>query len=214
MNFIPQKQMDHAVLYRLFVYAQESDNYLTVGEIAALFDFPVSSKRIDLALQNLEADDNIDRRLVNARPASITTTGYTAIERGLMEENSFVFNYATRGDEWLKKQSLSIGGVPASDRIVSRKDNQELFEQITADLATIETVMATDNEVGAVLGDERDLIQGEFAAAKELVKQPRFRLRRAVELLIPALRYLAEKFSGAGIGEAAKHLIKLLIELF
>lgn len=214
-NFIPQAHLDNAVLFKLFEEAQKSDDYLVVGEIANLFGFEIGYKRIDIALQNLEGLNSITRRNNSvARPSSISPSGYKLIEDALIDKDSFVHQYATLGDSWLQKQRLVPSGVPASNRVVSKSDNRDAFDAISADLETIEAEIASDNQVGAQLGDDRELIIGEISAAKELVKQPRFHLSRIAELILPALKYLSEKFSGAAIGETAKHLIKLLLELF
>ena len=213
MNFIPQDDIDIAVLYKIFVVAQESDDLLQVDDIVELFEFPIGPKRIDLALQNLASEAWIRRSARGGQPATITPLGYKHLEQALVRPDSFAFHYASRGDEWLQRRRLALNGVPASDRIVLKSDNQPAINAISADLDVIESALATDNLLGADLGDERQLIQGEISAAKTLVKQPRFRSARIVELLLPALKYLADKFSGASIGEVAKRLIQLLLEL-
>lgn len=213
MNFIPQDNMEDAVLFKLFVHAQQSGENLNIDDIVGLFSIKIGGKRIELALQNLEDRSYARRAGIQGRPASITPVGYKYIESSLIDPGSFIFNYANQGDQWLEMQRLAIGGVPASDRVVLATDNQKSISDITQSLDQIEQLVISDNEIGSELGDDREILQGEVAATKTLINRPRFRLQKVLQLIIPTLKYLAEKFSGASIGEVAKHLIKLLLDL-
>ena len=212
MKFITQESLDSAVLFKLFVHAQSSDKRLNKEDISKLFDIPVSPKRVDLALDNLERREQVSRWLQNGS-CSIEVTGYRAVEEGLAQPNSFMRRYAEAGDEWLETQTINLSGIPASDRVVLRSDNQKLIDDIEVELDKIETELAKNNEIGDALGGERDVLVGEIEASKVLAKAPSFRLSRLISLMVPALRFLAEKFGGTVVGEAAKHLMKLLFGL-
>lgn len=106
-----------------------------------------------------------------------------------------------------------VSHVPASDRIVLRSDNQPELDVLHADIGALSNEICTNNEVSVELGDEKDLIQGELKAADTLISQPIFRLSRLTNLILPALRYLAEKFASGAIGEMAKRIIGALIGL-
>lgn len=114
------------------------------------------------------------------------------------------------GDEKLVTYEVAI---PASDRIVSRVDNQQEVESLEAELLLIAKEIDENNEVGGKLGDDKELFKAELDAAQELTKHKRFRLRSILNLVWPALRYLSDKFAGAAIGDAAKRLIALLLNL-
>lgn len=212
MKFIPQDAIDNAVLFKLFLYAQTSDKRLDKEQIAKLFSFTISTKRVDLALDNLAESGKISR-WINSGSCSIERDGYKFVEENLRDSSGFLTNYARNGDEWLQDQSLPIGGVPASDRVVLRSDNQDALQRVTEQIDIICDEMSSSNEIGDALGTDKEVLQGELAASKKLASAPAFRLQRLLGLILPCLRYLSEKFSGAAIGEAAKQLIKLLMDL-
>ncbi len=103
--------------------------------------------------------------------------------------------------------------IPASDRIVSRTDNQAEVEILHSDLKNLVDEIDTNNEVSVELGGNKEIIQGELKAADVLVSQPAFRLSRLSSLVLPVLRFLAEKFATGAIGEMAKRIIQALIGL-
>jgi len=103
--------------------------------------------------------------------------------------------------------------VPAADRIVLRTDNYETLNEVEKSLDLISQELRTDNEVGAEIGDLREVLELEVAVAKEVIEKSRFRLSSLLGWLMPALRFLIEKFSASAIGETAKHLVNLLEKL-
>lgn len=103
--------------------------------------------------------------------------------------------------------------IPASDRVVSISDNRREVELLTSDIKGLVDEISTSNEVGMELGDERDLLKGELIAAETLVSQPVFRLGKLHILVMPVLRFLADKFASGAIGEMAKRIIQLIIDL-
>jgi DNA-binding PadR family transcriptional regulator len=114
----------------------------------------------------------------------------------------------------LKEFSSPPSAIPASDRIVSRQDNQPAFDEISRELDEVIDALQTDNEIGAALSDEKEILLAEVKAGKELTQPGRFNLQRFAALLIPALKFISEKFAGAEIGEVAKHLFNLIMKLF
>lgn len=212
MKFITQDAMDNAVLFKLFVHAQSSDKRLKKDEISKLFQIPISAKRVDLALDNLSRREFISKFAIDSS-CSIDNSGYRHVEEQLAQPNSFIRRYAEAGDEWLGTQTLGLAGVPASDRIVLRSDNQDAIEKIDQALDDISGELAKNNEVGAQLGDEKDVLQAEIEASKTLTNGKSFRIGRLISLLAPALKYLSDKFGGAAIGDAAKRLLQLLFDL-
>jgi hypothetical protein len=212
-SYIRQDAMNLAVLFQLFELAQLTDNRVSPEEIAKRFKVPIGAKRIQLALEHLD-DDELVSYFIQTSRASINRKGYKYVEDELQKEDSFIALYALQGDEWLGSQTLAQAGVPASDRIVSRSDNQQQIEEIAAGIDELVVELKQDNEVGAALGDDRDLIISEANASKELVRGDRFRVARLAQLLVPALKFLADKFGGGAIGELAKRLVSLIVALF
>jgi hypothetical protein len=211
-EYITQNALNNAVLFKLFEHAQIGDSSISPIELAKKFSIAIGPVRVGLAFSDLSQKDFVNIE-INMR-SIILAKGYNHVEVSLCEEGSFFSNYAEFGDEWLAKQTLSQNGIPASDRIVSRSDNQVALNEVNGWLDNIIEILKTDNVIGDVLGVDRDLILSEANASKEMLKSSRFRLARLVQLLLPALKFLSEKFSGAAIGEAAKHLISLIVALF
>lgn len=110
--------------------------------------------------------------------------------------------------------NASVGSaIPASDRIVTINDNRPTIELLAADIRGLSEELRENNELAFELGDEKELIEGELRAAEILVERPSFRLQRLYYLIVPALRFLAEKFASGAIGEMAKRLLNLLLGL-
>lgn len=103
--------------------------------------------------------------------------------------------------------------IPASDRIVTRSDNRAEIEVMESDFHGLVEELDSNNEVSIALGDEKDVINGELRTAETLISQPAFRLSKLSSLVLPALRYLAEKFASGAIGEMAKRLIAAIMGL-
>ena len=119
--------------------------------------------------------------------------------------------------------TLTAGGIQAAERIHGKfysspqdvvivSDQRQRVDAIRAALDNIENELRESNELASQLDDgEKDLIEGEVAAAKLLVRRDKFRLSRLMALIAPMLKFLADKFAGSAIGEVAKQLMKLLI---
>ena len=103
--------------------------------------------------------------------------------------------------------------IPASDRIVTADDNRREVDILQSDIKSLVEEIKTNNEASIELGDEKDLIAGELQAADIIVSQPAFRLARLLSLVLPALRFLADKFASGAIGEMAKRIIAALVGL-
>ncbi|WP_174286477.1 hypothetical protein [Sphingomonas bacterium] len=111
-------------------------------------------------------------------------------------------------------QEVLIGtDVPASDRIVRIDDNRPAIDLLSADLRSMAEEIRESNEISEELGDEKDVISGEIAAAETLLSRSAFRLNSLYILIMPALRFLAEKFASNAVGEMAKRIISHLFGL-
>ena len=213
LQFIEQSALKNAVLFQLFLIAQTSEERVTVIEIAEQFQIDVGQQRITLACEAL-ANGELIRFFPQTSRAAITSKGYDIVEQGLRDQGSFLAKYAASGDSWLAQQTIGSSAIPASDRVVNRSDNQKLYVSIDSEIDSVIGELDSNNEVGDSLGDSRDTLLAEVKASKELIKPGRFNLGRFAQLILPALKFLSEKFSGAAIGEAAKRLVALIAELF
>lgn len=140
------------------------------------------------------------------------------IELGDDGEGRDVYALSEEGIE-MAEQALEGRGVkvrmyqpsPQADRILSKIDDASLHQQIENGLREIGQEIGKSNSVAEELGDEKDLIANEIEAAHKLSQADRFRLVRLVALIVPTLRYIADKFGGQAIGELAKRMIQLLL---
>ena len=140
------------------------------------------------------------------------------IELGDDGEGRDVYALSEEGIE-MAEQALEGRGVkvrmyqpsPQADRILSKIDDASLHQQIEIGLREIGQEIGKSNSVAEELGDEKDLIANEIEAAHKLSQADRFRLVRLVALIVPTLRYIADKFGGQAIGELAKRMIQLLL---
>jgi hypothetical protein len=100
--------------------------------------------------------------------------------------------------------------APSSDLIISRFEDATKVAQIREAIFDISKELKENNIVGAELGDDKEVLATEIAAAEVLVAKDTFRVRSLIALIVPALRYFSDKFAGSTIGEAAKRLLELL----
>ena len=100
---------------------------------------------------------------------------------------------------------------PNADRILSKINDAILHQQIEDGLREIGEEIGKSNSVADELGDEKELIANEIDVAHTLSQKDRFRLVRLAALIVPTLRYIADKFGGQALGELAKRMIQLLL---
>lgn len=211
MKFLSQDTLNDAVLFKLFMISQEHSQRVGAPTIAESFDFSVGVRRVELAFSSLAGRELVEGHETYAR---IDQKGYALVESELQDSDSFYSQYALTGDDWLSGQKFTVGGIPAADRVVSKYDNQAELEAIVENLEAIVDELDENNEIGAELGDEKELLKAEIEAGKSLTQNDKFRLRSLVAVLQPALKFLSEKFAGSAIGELAKKLIALLFNGF
>lgn len=116
-------------------------------------------------------------------------------------------------EDYFPESTDPLEDIEASDRVVSRSDNLPAIKNIDELINDAKIEINTSNEVGEVLGNEREIISLEFDIAQEVISKPRFRLKSLLNWLLPALKYLSDKFSGSALAEIAKRLVDLLLDL-
>jgi hypothetical protein len=102
--------------------------------------------------------------------------------------------------------------IPASDRVVSRKDNQESWNSIDSNLELLGTEISQNNGAGETLGDHRMVFAAEIEASRKLISFDMFDAEKLKQLIIPMLRYLVEKFTDGSIKTLANKLIEGLLK--
>ena len=138
---------------------------------------------------------------------------YSQVGAPLLERVVAKLQGDIEGEEHLPTTTDPLEEIPASDRVVRRSDNELTIEQIRGDIEQVRQALREDNELGADLGDEREIIDLELEIADLVVQRPRFRLKSLLNWLLPALSFLADKFASGAIGEVAKRLVSLLLGL-
>jgi hypothetical protein len=160
-----------------------------------------------------------DRLSKNPVTSRISTLGSDILKRALAtiaEREGWVALVEDPAEPTLKQDSVSDvpdDVIPASDRVVSRADNSAEISQIETEIDDLRRTVRESNELGSELGEEKELIELELEIAQEVISRPKFRLASLLGWLVPALKFLGDKFAGGAIAEAAKKLFALLMGL-
>lgn len=234
----PQDYFFEALLVELSKQIIRSNIYFPTDEfkdkIAQATKPPIPDSLIDAVFLMLvraefatEIEDDVAGSFTKLHYAPIAQI----VAQRISEKEGFIFRYSEVGPPLLERVASKLfedlpetseqlptttdplEEVPASDRVVTRSDNQTKIVEIETDIAEVRRTLREDNEIGADLGDDREIIDLELEVADEVLKRPRFRLKSLLNWLLPALSFLAEKFAGGAIGEAAKRLVSLLLSL-
>ncbi|MBN2972061.1 hypothetical protein JW805_08530 [Roseomonas aeriglobus] len=176
-------------------YVSDSQEYYGIQEIQQLIGSKVGKVFLRKVMASLDEDS-----LVNESSYDEDGPYYTLTAKGWEAAETLI--------RALLKSENPVEGVPASDRVVTLTDNQR--SSIADGLDEIGREIAQSNEAGSALGDQKDRIVAEFEAGKSVIRSRRVRLEALVGVLATPLRYLAEKFSGAAIGELAKKLLDVI----
>lgn len=157
------------------------------------------------AIDSLTADKLLERGLSDPEREAENTVTYALTKDGIVA--------AERG---LEKKGWSLADyspAPSVDLILSRIDNPELHRKIQEGFAEFEKDVRGSNEIAISLGDQKEIILDEISVAKHITSKDNFRVQRLIAYILPALRFVADKFVGSGVSEAAKRLIELLVSV-
>lgn len=113
--------------------------------------------------------------------------------------------------ELKKTFSTFIGNIPASDRIVSVDHNAPEYKKITEGVSTLEQQIDISNYIQDV---DKDRLQSELKASKEVLSSKTIRLSVIKTLLIGSLSYIIVKFGDAALGQLAEKVLKLICNFF
>jgi hypothetical protein len=194
------KQQVVLTLYDYMLTSDEEAYWFSIQAIREALEPGVSGALARIALDGLKKEGSVDEGFDDS---NLLAT-FSLTERGILVAEQAIM---TRGID-LKEYSPA----PSADRILTRLDDLARIQRIEGAISEIGKELRENNEVAAALGEDRDILAGEVAAAEVIVSRERFRRYRLIALLVPTLRYLADKFIGSAVGEAAKRLIKLLLE--
>ena len=150
----------------------------------------------------------------------------TNIKRGMFNADNFsLTNYLLKfknfsdGLREVFEKSLSItdsdptvdrdkqSEIPASDRIVTINHNAEEYQEFMDDLKTLGENIRDSNSIDEV---EKDRLQAELRAGKNILEGKTARLQVIIAVLFPVLTYIVMRFVDTALGQLATHLLTLL----
>lgn len=200
-------------------------------EFAGRF-FKIDASSLDI-LSKRARDQEVDiyekmREGEIVSPEDLTGSAYYK-EFFFFENNPVIRKYIEFGDAWLSKaidkissSSLDEGIVVPGDselnqiasRVVQVDQNSAEVTVVVSALDEVTDAVISNNEIGDILGDDKSAAVAELKAARVLLTADRVRIKPLLRLLGGTLKWLSEKAAGTAVGEAAKHLWKLLYGLF
>jgi hypothetical protein len=196
------------ILVVLYDYMLTSDSdafWYSINAISVALEPNVSGAFVRRAIDALVEDETVEQGVGDPEdeaPGSpvfaLTQDGIEAAEEALERRGWDLKDYQP---------------APSVDRIISRANEPELHAEIHGALQEIAKGVRESNEAGELLGDDKTIIWDELETAVSLSGKDRFRLQRLTSFILPTLQFVASKFLGSAIGEAAKHLVNLLLKL-
>lgn len=195
------KEQITLTLYDYMLTSDEEAYWFSIPAIRDGLDPVASGAMIRMGLKGLIDDGAVERGHdpdAGVDIFSLTEDGILAAEEAISARGIPLREYSP---------------APSADLIITRLEDQGKIYKIQETIAEIGKELRENNEVGSKLGGDKDIITNEVAAAQVLVAAGDFRLRRLIALILPALRFLGDKFVGTALGEAAKRLIKILFEV-
>jgi hypothetical protein len=206
-RIIKKSDFDLVVLLKLYDAANLGHGELAQYQVIEAFECHVSSSRVQLSLDALYDENLIELRARNFNFYHITNKGLLRIESNLERPASILQLVIERGDE----AAVGQNPIPASDRFVQIGHNQPPVPEIDEQLQIIETALATSNEAGDALGDDRPVIIEEVKSLRAALAPGRMRVQTILDAAKRLLPWLAEKSVSGAITEASKAAFKFIM---
>lgn len=217
-----------AILLRLYQLAHKRDEDADSSEVPALFELPITRKQTDLALEVLEEKGfcHVSRSAYDSS-VSINKSGYLEVERSLEDPTSFIHAYNNNGDQWLletrgiapskspdDRLDEITSDIPASDRVVRLNDNQEAFDLFKTNLSELIQALKSPDQATNISKEEVLLLRGQLEAAQRMVEaSPIVTLSILTTILIPPIKWLADRAVAGIIGNNASAILAYLVGL-
>ena len=151
----------------------------------------------------------------NVATKRVSSLGEIALKRALQkiagEDGLSPLSEAEVADTSILVDELDATLVPASDRLVSLKHNEQ--SEIEGPLEEVLSLVEAENSIH---GEEglRELTLGRLRAGRELIKAGVFSLRSLHLTLIVGLQMLVEKYGNSAIGIVATKLLDLVLKQY
>lgn len=170
---------------------------------------------VKMAFDQLEELEEVSATPVDKRwVAELLPAGARLVEADLRKPDSVVSQYRDRGLDAFTERMVKAVAVPASDRIVTLSDNQPEVVEVRQEIHRLEEQVRISNEVGEIFGDDRQIALEEISTLRAMFSRSRVRAAAAIAFASRSLGWIAEKGAAAAVGEAAKRLLQLIINLF
>ena len=199
MNFVDIKNACLMTLYDYMLTSDDDEFFYATNQILENIS-DASGAFVRRALDSLVSDKDVELggNGEGGRLYALTDQGIETVEELLTENGISIANYSP---------------APEMHRLISKAEEPLLHQEIEQTLQKVANHIRESNEVGNALGDSKDLVSGELEAGAVLTSKDRFRLSRLNALILPTLRFLADKFVGQALGELAKQLTNLLMKI-
>ncbi|WP_417821327.1 hypothetical protein [Terasakiella sp.] len=121
------------------------------------------------------------------------------------------------GDSWLWE---SVGecrsgmkeSLPASDRTVSLDHNSLAYEEAVEAIDTIYKEVKEANDID-ITSEEREQHLAELEASKKVLEAPQASINVLIDFVLRVVKYIADHFGKAALGELAKKVIAYITSL-
>jgi hypothetical protein len=131
---VSQVKVDLAVLYKLHQHAESGGGPITPGDLLRLFDVHIPARRIELALEGLEAKRDVERHnhefTIDGGFWKISREGMAKVDRALRVSTSFIGRLHANSDSWLESDE-------AKKAILKKLDPERVSSPATAKLGEI-----------------------------------------------------------------------------
>ena len=108
---LSQAKIDLAVLCKLYQHAESDGEAITPINVSRLFTIPISLRRIEVALEQLERKGEVDREYhphySDEGLWQISRAGLNTVDRAIRVPASFIARLHQGGDGWLQSSEAS-----------------------------------------------------------------------------------------------------------
>ena len=125
-----------------------------------------------------------------------------------------LFEIAGSSDTVPDGDGVPIIAVPASDRIVSRTDNQGAWDEATKTLDAVIAEYKKDHPRDNEIGSEKNALLGALIAGRKLFDNTRINVEVGVALLIEPLKLIVRRYEKELIGGLAATAFAAIAKLF
>jgi hypothetical protein len=201
MRFEKLKASILIVLYDYMLTADHEGFWFSLPAIMEGLPADVSGAFVQRALDALIDEDAVEQG------------GSSPVEKDLFALTNDGIEQAEKAIEANGIDVETYSPAPDADLILSRASNPEIFAVLTNEVKSLKLQLGESNSLYDDDGKTGLLIKAEIDAADALIAPGEVRVFRLKALIVPALRYLVKKFADQSIGEAAKRLLTLLIDV-